>query len=246
MQTRGKTPGVALAGLAAAIVLAGAALWTLTLTATGAEEKPAAKPAEKPGGLPPLTVDKEAPRLSDGPAAKPGGPPPLKVDSGAPLLLDEPSPKTPKRKPNGPVADNSACFVCHTNYDGEEMVVQHAIGNVGCIKCHGESHAHRNDEDNITPPDVMYPAAKIDKACQECHDTHDAPAKKVIAMWQKKCPSKSDAGQLICTDCHGEHRLKQRQVVWDKVTRKLVPRKDGQVIRPTQVPEAQTPSGTME
>jgi hypothetical protein len=162
------------------------------------------------------------------PAEKTAGPPPLKVDRSAPLLLDEPSKTAPKKKPAGPVADNGACLVCHTNYEHEEMVVQHADGNVGCIKCHGESLAHRNDEDNVTPPDVMYPASKIEKGCKECHDSHDVPARDVIARWQKKCPAKTDPSQLVCTDCHGDHRLKLRTVRWDKETRKLLTRSPAQ------------------
>ena len=36
------------------------------------------------------------------------------------------------------------------------MVAVHAKENVGCMKCHGASRAHRNDEDNVTAPDKMF------------------------------------------------------------------------------------------
>jgi len=143
--------------------------------------------------------------------------PPLSLDG----LRDEKLPEAPKEKVEVK-ADNSACYVCHGNYDGEPLALIHAKEDVGCVECHGESTDHRNDEDNITPPDVMYPADEIDEKCEECHDTHDVPAVKVIARWQKRCPSKTDAGQLVCTDCHGQHRLKNRTVRWDKKTRKLI------------------------
>jgi formate-dependent nitrite reductase cytochrome c552 subunit len=112
--------------------------------------------------------------------------------------------------------------VCHTNYQEEEMVTQHAVENVGCVKCHGDSLAHRNDENNTTPPDKMYPLTSIDRACMECHETHDAPARKVLARWRERCPAKNDPTLIVCTDCHGEHRLKHRTVRWDKATGKLL------------------------
>jgi len=188
-----------------------------------AAEPPGSKPPEKTGGLPPLRVDRNAQRLSDRPAPKnkPGGLPPLKVDRGAPLLLDEPAPSK-RPKPKGPVADNQSCFVCHTNYQDETMAAVHADNNVGCMKCHGESIAHRNDENNTTPPDAMFPAAKIELNCITCHETHDAPAKKVLALWKERSAKCLVPGEILCTDCHGEHRLSLRSVRWDKATGRLL------------------------
>ena len=149
--------------------------------------------------------------------------PPLKVTSDAPLLLGAPAAAKPGETAK-PKADNFACYVCHANYEDEPMVVSHAKEDVGCVKCHGESIAHRNDEDNVTPPDIMYPQEAIDKACAECHDTHDAPAVKIVIRWQERCPGKEDPSQIVCTDCHGEHRLKSRTVRWDKKTGRLLAR----------------------
>jgi hypothetical protein len=86
---------------------------------------------------------------------------------------------------------------------------------------------HRNDEDNITPPDKMYPAAAVDKACRECHDEHNVPAVKIVARWQERCAAKGSAKDITCTDCHGAHRLKLRTVRWDKQTKKLLGREIG-------------------
>jgi hypothetical protein len=190
-----------------------------------------------PSKLPPLKVDRAKPLLLDaGPAPSPkGGLPPLKVDRSRPLRLDDGSTTTPKKTAgtagstrkagdNAPKlkADNQSCFVCHDNYQEEDLASVHAQNNVGCIKCHGESLAHRNDENNITPPQRMYPGDKIDEACKECHSEHNAPATKVVATWLAKCPQKKQPGTLLCTDCHGDHRLKHRTVRWDKASGKLL------------------------
>lgn len=149
------------------------------------------------------------------------------MTAGLWALAETPSTeKQPAKKQKQP-ADNSACFVCHANYDDEEMAEQHAKAGVGCVDCHGVSTAHRNDEDNITPPDRMYWAAAIDPSCVTCHGTHDAPARKVIARWQERSLTAKDPKALTCTDCHGEHRLKHRSVQWDKRTGKLMPRGEG-------------------
>jgi hypothetical protein len=158
-------------------------------------------------------------------AEKPGGPPPLVVDQDAPLLLDEPTetePPAPQPTPRA-AAENAACFVCHANYQKEPLVGEHAAANVACVDCHGKSYAHRNDENNTTPPEIMYPADRIDPSCQKCHATHDAPARKVIALWLQRCPDQRDPEAIVCTDCHGTHRLKRRSVRWDKRTGKLLP-----------------------
>lgn len=167
-------------------------------------------------------------------AKKTPGPPPLKVSKEAPLLLDAAKPSGDAS--DGPVADNTACFVCHGNFQDEPLAAVHAKANVGCMKCHGSSAAHRNDEDNITPPEIMYPAAKIDAACRKCHEDHNVAAAKVIAQWQKRCPQKTDPTLIHCTDCHGEHRMKVRTVLWNKETGKLLSRvaKKGVATSPTK------------
>jgi formate-dependent nitrite reductase cytochrome c552 subunit len=146
--------------------------------------------------------------------------PPLVVDKKSPLLLSE-EPKKAAAKPAQAGADNEACFVCHGDYREETLAGVHAKEKIGCMKCHGASAAHRADEDNITPPEIMYPAAKIDAACRACHSEHNVPASKVIATWQQRCPGKK-AEQLVCTDCHGTHRRPFRVVQWDKQTGKLL------------------------
>lgn len=182
------------------------------------------------------------PRAMSAAAAKPAAPPlpPLVIDKSAPLLLDSPS------ATEGDVAPpqttlNAACFVCHENYAREELANVHAAEEIGCVECHGQSFAHRNDENNTTPPDVMFAPQAIAAACQKCHETHDAPAAAVVARWQQRCPQKTDVSQIVCTDCHGEHRLAWRTVRWDKTTRELLPPQEPAVPNGPQ-PPAETPA----
>jgi len=155
-------------------------------------------------------------------------PPPLVVGEDAPALPDAPA---PVKKTGWVVANNTPCFVCHENFKTEPLVTQHAIKNVGCAECHGRSHAHCNDENNTTPPDIIFPRAAIDAGCIKCHKIHKAPAIKVLARWQEKCSEKTDVATIICTDCHSAHRMRIRTVRWDKKTRKLIERKVKQTVQ---------------
>lgn len=160
-------------------------------------------------------------------------PPPLVVDRSDPLLLEEPEeePRSPWEVKGPKGADNGPCYVCHANYEDEPMAEWHRKAGIGCTKCHGESLAHRNDEDNVTPPETMYWPERIDPACSECHKDHDVPARDVLARWGERCPEKTDAGAVVCTDCHGQHRLKFRTVWWNKRTGELVVREEGQRVK---------------
>jgi hypothetical protein len=155
---------------------------------------------------------------------KAGGPPPLVVDTSAPLLLDEPTDEQQKSAAivNEAKAENAACFVCHANYRTEFLVSRHAQANIGCVNCHGESTAHRNDENNTTAPEKIYPAERIESFCRGCHQGHDVSPGKVVARWMERNSDKTDAKQIVCTDCHGDHRMKVRTVIWDKNTGKLL------------------------
>ena len=126
--------------------------------------------------------------------------------------------------PPGPVADNGRCHVCHLNFKDEALTKVHAQAAIGCTRCHGDSDAHRSDEDNITPPDVMFPKAKINSFCTGCHagDTLSEPA-------HKSMKAEMDPLKACCTECHGEHRLNYRTRKWDKITRDLI--KDERVLR---------------
>ena len=121
------------------------------------------------------------------------------------LLLDEAPAGEQSGTSVGPVADNSRCYVCHVNYQEDDLTSIHAKADIGCERCHGASDAHCSDEDNITPPDIMYPAEKINSFCKSCHPK-----------------AQLGGGKKYCTECHGEHRLSHRTRKWDKATGKLI------------------------
>lgn len=144
--------------------------------------------------------------------------PPLSLDG----LLNEKLPETSATDVKL-TADNMACYVCHANMKTDRLVIVHGLNlDIGCVTCHGESTDHRNDENNITPPDTMYPRDEIDSNCIECHREHDVPPKDVLARWQERCPDTTNFKDIVCTDCHFHHRLKQRVVRWNKRTKELI------------------------
>ncbi len=71
-----------------------------------------------------------------------------------------------KKKPEP--ADNSRCFVCHGNYKKEKFALKHATKGIGCERCHGSCDAHCEDEEHLTPPDIMYAREKVPAACLGC------------------------------------------------------------------------------
>jgi hypothetical protein len=144
-----------------------------------------------------------------------------KIRKEPPLLLEEPplllenGDKAEELPSPGPVADNSRCHVCHINYADEKLAVVHAQANISCEQCHGASDAHCGDEDNITPPDIMYPVAKINSFCMGCH--HRDRISSLHGSFFA-----GDTKEKYCTDCHGEHRLNYRTRKWDKTTGELI------------------------
>jgi len=105
-----------------------------------------------------------------------------------------------------PMGPNAACYVCHQTFIFEPMSAVHKAEKVTCIKCHGLSAAHANDEHvGATPPDVRYPREKVDAACAECHEDHDVAAAEVLARFLERKLTPRPAP--VCTDCHGRHRI---------------------------------------
>ncbi len=127
---------------------------------------------------------------------------PLLLDDEPLLLLDEES----EVEPSGwSEADNSRCFVCHINYMQEDIAVVHARANIGCAGCHGKSDEHIADESwasggNGTAPETMFPKPNINPFCMGCH------TKDKIDTDQHK-PLFANIEKMVCTDCHGEHRI---------------------------------------
>jgi len=136
----------------------------------------------------------------------------------SPLLLEDDDSAETVAPATGPVADNSRCHVCHINFADEELAVEHARADVGCETCHGPSDAHCNDEDNITPPDVMFPVARINPTCMGCHPRDEISILPHRAWLNGTAPE----GKRHCTGCHGDHRIGYRTRRWDKVTGELI------------------------
>jgi hypothetical protein len=123
-------------------------------------------------------------------------------------------------------ADNSYCYVCHVNYQEEALVKSHETAGIGCEKCHGMSVKHSADEDNLTAPDLLYAESRVAPFCLSCH-AQEKLAKD--SNHQAVFSTKAGSPQR-CTECHGDHRLKNRTRRWDKDTGKLVWKDSGPVM----------------
>jgi len=120
------------------------------------------------------------------------------------------SEEAPRPESDDQLPPNAACYVCHMLFVGEQISRLHAAADVPCIRCHGLSAAHANDENiGATPPDHTYKRHQVDAQCSQCHKRHNASARAVVARWleRKLDPNKPP----VCTDCHGHHRITAAQ-----------------------------------
>jgi hypothetical protein len=123
---------------------------------------------------------------------------------------------------------NQFCSACHYGFGDEDLALTHEKAGVGCERCHGESERHRSDEKNITPPEIMYPKAKINPTCMMCHPRHEiqhvASHKTLLEGVKTVFDSVSDSdNQIYCTDCHAkDHRINVRTIRWNKQTGELI------------------------
>lgn len=111
-----------------------------------------------------------------------------------------------------PLGPNAGCYVCHMTFVGEELSTTHAKAGVACVRCHGASAAHANDENiGATKPDVMIQGKAINPFCRTCHPTHDVAPEKVVARWQERCAAAAACQKTpegaTCTACHGRHKI---------------------------------------
>jgi len=158
------------------------------------------------GGEPGMPAVKVGDRQDD-PGHSPSPKPPIPAAENAAGQGEQPK-----------AADNFYCFVCHMNYDGEELALNHEVAGVGCATCHGVCDRHSADEDGITPPDKMFARDEINAYCMTCHaeaDIKDSSSHKPLF-------DKTAEDKHVCTDCHGKHRLTVRTRRWDKKTGELV------------------------
>jgi hypothetical protein len=120
---------------------------------------------------------------------------------------------------------NAFCSACHYGFAEEDLARTHEQAGIGCERCHGESERHRSDEDNATPPEIMYTKDRINPTCMMCHPRHEierVPTHQMLLAGAKTAldsAPESDSRQTYCTDCHGkEHRINVRTIRWNKAT----------------------------
>ena len=129
-------------------------------------------------------------------------------------LACAPRPSDATLNPMGP---NAACYVCHIAFLREPLSTTHVKATVSCVRCHGVSAGHANDEDiGATKPDIVYTRAQVNAACRKCHPTHDVAPEKVLGRWQQRrsagrVPKAATPAAAVCTDCHGRHRIARPQ-----------------------------------
>ena len=122
---------------------------------------------------------------------------------------------------------NEFCAACHYAFGEEKLALSHQKAGIGCERCHGESERHRSDEDNVTPPEIMYPKNKIIPTCMMCHPRHEiervGPHKQLLAGAKTIFDSDDDGPQMTCMFCHAKkHRIKVRTIRWNKATGELL------------------------
>jgi excinuclease UvrABC ATPase subunit len=129
---------------------------------------------------------------------------------------------------------NLFCSACHYGFEEEELAFSHKLAGIGCERCHGESERHRSDEDNVTPPEIMYPKAKINPTCMMCHPRHQirhvkhhetllAGAETIFDPEIDGSAAETAGHEIYCTTCHARHhRIKVRTIRWNKATGELL------------------------
>jgi len=106
-----------------------------------------------------------------------------------------------------PLGANAACYVCHMTFVKEELSKTHLRAEITCVRCHGLSAGHANDEDiGATPPDISFKRDQVDAMCLKCHESHDLPSE---ARPSEELAEEVVAGKYppACTDCHGTHKI---------------------------------------
>ena len=137
----------------------------------------------------------------------------LLLGGSQPAGADPPGPTAPKNGKGTADSDvtdilgaNAACYVCHMTFVKEELAKTHLAAKVGCIKCHGPSTKHANDEHiGATKPDITFQRRQVDAMCGKCHKGHDVAAGKIVARFvERKLPTGTAP---LCTECHGTHKI---------------------------------------
>ncbi|MBM4032047.1 MAG: hypothetical protein FJ291_09705 [Planctomycetes bacterium] len=113
---------------------------------------------------------------------------------------------------NDPLGPNAGCYVCHMTFLNEPLSTTHLRAGIGCVRCHGVSAAHANDENiGATKPDVVIKASEVNAFCRKCHAKHDVPPEAIVARWQARFPAGPKPPPTpTCTACHGTHKIARK------------------------------------
>ncbi|HEX42325.1 MAG TPA: hypothetical protein ENN81_09745 [Phycisphaerales bacterium] len=138
-----------------------------------------------------------------------------------PAVADPPQPR---------FTANPFCAACHAGFLDEPFAARHEKAGIGCERCHGESERHRSDENNLTPPELMFPPERINPTCMMCHPRQDiqrvSSHKSLLegAATIFDTAAQSDPTQKqYCTDCHAkQHKMNLRTIHWNKATGELI------------------------
>jgi len=101
---------------------------------------------------------------------------------------------------------NKVCYECHMDFEDEELSSEHEEHGVTCVRCHGRSQPHMDDEVRKTPPDAIFRGASMKVLCLTCHDPAKHAREKMHAS-EAAAAKKTGRPERTCTTCHGEHEL---------------------------------------
>lgn len=108
-------------------------------------------------------------------------------------------------------SENTLCVVCHVDLKKEPISVVHDADDITCMKCHGPSTAHMQDEMLMTKPDLLFGRTEVVPMCMECHDDHEDPdaVDAFLEQWRGRHRENGRAitDDAVCTDCHGAHNI---------------------------------------
>jgi len=150
------------------------------------------------------------------------------TDKVSTQTADEPVARTEYKVPR--FTANQFCAACHADFSDDPFAAMHEKAGIGCERCHGESERHRSDEDNITPPELMFPPSRINPTCMMCHPRQDIEKvsfhKKLLegadTIFDEDTEEESDSPRH-CTDCHAKgHKMKVRTIQWNKATGEML------------------------
>jgi hypothetical protein len=92
--------------------------------------------------------------------------------------------------------------MCHIDVADKVAGTRHQAKGVRCIKCHGTSLGHVQDENNQVKPDRIFTRRGIDNFCGTCH-----ACSRTKGMAHAAIPA---GNGRVCTQCHGAHKILRR------------------------------------